>query len=100
MVKDDARRQSAMKRSGTIEKMVAATRIGQMGPRLLTIKRAAEVLGLTVWGMKGYSVARGQDERLFGKNVVINRLNMVINVVISPRKADMMAWTAAATVTW
>lgn len=31
--------------------------------------------------MQGYG-----GERLFGKNVVISRLNMVINVVISPRK--------------
>ena len=36
--------------------------------------------------MMGSSDARGRDEKLFGKNVVISQLNLVINVVISPRK--------------
>jgi hypothetical protein len=34
--------------------------------------------------MMGFSDARVRDERLFGKNVVISQLNMVINVVITP----------------
>ena len=41
-----------MRRSGIIEKKVAQGISNPQGPRLLTLKAAAEVLGLTVWGMR------------------------------------------------
>ena len=41
-----------MRRSGIIEKKAAQGISNPQGPRLLTLKAAAEVLGLTVWGMR------------------------------------------------
>jgi excisionase family DNA binding protein len=41
-----------MKRNGTIEKTTAQIKLGQPGPRLLTIEKAAEFLGLTDWAMR------------------------------------------------
>jgi hypothetical protein len=41
-----------MRRSGIIEKKVAQGISNPQGPRLLTLKAAAEFLGLTVWGMR------------------------------------------------
>jgi hypothetical protein len=40
------------KRSGIIEKKQAHGIHNPMGPRLLTLKQAAEWLGLTVWAMR------------------------------------------------
>ena len=41
-----------MKRSGIIEKKIAQRINNQKIPRLLPLKKAAEFLGLTVWGMR------------------------------------------------
>ena len=41
-----------MKRIGIIDKLSAHCITNPQGPRLLTLKAAAEVLGLTVWGMR------------------------------------------------
>ena len=41
-----------MKRNGTIEKTTAQIKLGQPGPRLLPLKKAADVLGLTTWAMR------------------------------------------------
>ena len=41
-----------MKRNGTIERTAAHIKTGQAGPRILPLKIAAEVLGLTVWVMR------------------------------------------------
>jgi hypothetical protein len=41
-----------MKRNGTIERTAAPMKTGQTGPRLLTLKKAAEFLGLTEWAMR------------------------------------------------
>ena len=43
---------SQMKRSGIIEKKIAQRINNQKIPRLLPLKKAAEFLGLTVWGMR------------------------------------------------
>jgi len=40
-----------MKRNGTIERTAAQIKLGHPGPRLLTLKKAAELLGLTDWAM-------------------------------------------------
>ena len=41
-----------MKRNGTIERTTAQIKTGLPGPRLLTLKKAAEFLGLTDWAMR------------------------------------------------
>jgi hypothetical protein len=41
-----------MKRNGTIERTATQTKTGLTVPRLLTIKKAAEFLGLTDWAMR------------------------------------------------
>ena len=41
-----------LKRSGITEKKTAQRIPNPMSPRLLPLKRAAEYLGLTVWGMR------------------------------------------------
>jgi hypothetical protein len=41
-----------MKRNGTIERTAAQIKLGQPRPRLLTIRKAAEFLGLTDWAMR------------------------------------------------
>ena len=41
-----------MKRIGIVEKKTAQGIHNPAGPRLLTLKAAAEFLGLTVWGMR------------------------------------------------
>ncbi len=40
------------KRTGIIDKKPAQGIHNPMSPRLLTLKRAAEYIGLTVWGMR------------------------------------------------
>lgn len=41
-----------MKRTGRMDKKVAQRIPNAQSPRLLTLKAAAEFLGLTVWGMR------------------------------------------------
>ena len=41
-----------MKKDGLIERTATQIKTGQPGPRLLTLKKAAEVLGLTEWAMR------------------------------------------------
>jgi hypothetical protein len=41
-----------MKQNGPIHRTAAQIKTGQTGPRLLPLKRAAEVLGLTTWAMR------------------------------------------------
>ena len=41
-----------MKRNGTIEKTAVQIKTGRPGPRLLTLKKAAEFLGLTDWATR------------------------------------------------
>jgi hypothetical protein len=41
-----------MKKDGIIERTAAPMKTGQTGPRLLPLKKAAEVLGLTTWAMR------------------------------------------------
>ena len=41
-----------MKRAGMVEKKPAKGISSRMGPRLLTLKQAAEYLGLTLWAMR------------------------------------------------
>jgi len=42
----------AIKRTGIIEKKQAQRITNPMSPRLLPLKKAAEYIGLTVWGMR------------------------------------------------
>ncbi len=41
-----------MKRDGIVEKKSAQLTKDQISPRLLTLKGAATVLGLTIWGLR------------------------------------------------
>ena len=41
-----------MRKDGTIERTAAQIKTRQIGPRLLPLKKAAEVLGLTTWAMR------------------------------------------------
>ena len=41
-----------MKRNGTIERTAAQIKTGQSCPRLLTLKKASEVRGITTWAMR------------------------------------------------
>ena len=41
-----------MKRNETVERIPAQIKTGHTGPRLLTIEKAAEFLGLTDWAMR------------------------------------------------
>lgn len=45
-------RHRALKRTGITEKNKAQGIMNPMSPRLLPLKRAADYLGLTVWGMR------------------------------------------------